>query len=852
MAERIKNLVIVESPAKAKTIEKYLGKDFVVKSSMGHIRDLKKGDDAIRIDQGFQPVYEVQAEKKKLVNELRQLAKKADLIWLATDEDREGEAISWHLYDELGLSDAQTNRIVFNEITKPAITHAVENPRKIDRHLVDAQQARRVLDRLVGYELSPILWRKVKPSLSAGRVQSVTVRLIVEREREIKDFNSTSEFKVVAVFTTAGGKAFKAELDKRFANETQARDFLESCKRTAFKVLDIEVKPTFRNPAAPFTTSTLQQEASRKLGFSVSQTMQVAQKLYENGHITYMRTDSVNLSKLAIGAAAKEIGVLFGEKYSNPRNFTTKNESAQEAHEAIRPTYFNEQDAGSTLQERKLYSLIWKRAIASQMARAELEKTIIRINTSNDSMRFIAEGEVVKFDGFLRVYEEGQDDPGDDQEAALLPKVSPQEDLQCQGITATERYSRPAPRYTEASLVKKLEELGIGRPSTYAPTISTVQKREYVVKDNRDGVQRQYITLELKEGEIGRAVKTETTGQEKNKLFPTDIGILVTDFLAANFPEIMDYGFTASVEKEFDEIAEGKMSWVDMIGTFYEPFHTHVNKTLNEAVRVTGERIIGKDPKSGQTVLVRMGRFGPLVQIGTKEESETPRYASLRKEQSLESINLEDALDLFKLPREVLQLEGEPVIAAIGRYGPYLKHRDQFYNIPKGTDPLSMTEVEALALIEAARSAPKLPIALGDYNGQAIQVNKGRFGPYIKFGDIFVNIPKGEDMFTLSLDRAIELIAAKQKTEAAKIIKEFPENTELRILNGRYGPYIAYKKGNYVIPKDTDPSAITLQQAIAIIAEKDKAGGTKTTGKTRTTGAKKAANTKPAARTKKK
>lgn len=849
MAEQIKNLVIVESPAKAKTIEKYLGKDFVVKSSMGHIRDLKKGDDAILVDKGFMPVYEVTPDKKTLVSELRKLAGKADWVWLATDEDREGEAISWHLYDVLGLTDDRTHRIVFNEITKPAIEHAVQHPRKIDRGLVDAQQARRVLDRLVGYELSPILWRKVRPSLSAGRVQSVAVRLIVEREREINEFQSRSEFRVSVEFTTPAGKKFKAELDKRFATEAEAVAFLEACKQSGFKVMDVEVKPAFRNPAPPFTTSTLQQEASRKLGFSVSQTMQIAQRLYENGLITYMRTDSVNLSKLAIGAAKGEIESQYGAQYSNPRNFTTKNESAQEAHEAIRPTYFNQHEAGKDAAERKLYTLIWRRAIASQMSRAELERTIIRINSPMQEMRFIAEGEVIRFDGFLKVYEESNDEPGEEGEGGLLPKVNPGDALGVESIAATERFSRPAPRYTEASLVKKLEELGIGRPSTYAPTISTIQKREYVVKDNREGSERKYVALRLTGDSISREVKKEMTGQEKNKLFPTDIGSLVTDFLATNFPEIMDYGFTASVEKEFDEIARGKTSWVDMIGGFYGPFHEHVDKTLNEAVRVTGERIIGKDPKTGLTVLVRMGRFGPLVQIGAREETAEPRYASLRKEQSLETISLEEALDLFKLPREVMSMDGEPVIAALGRYGPYLKHGTQYYNLPRGTDPITITAEEALALIEESKKTPKLPLELGMYEGKAVQVNKGRFGPYVRWGDLFANVPKGEDMFALTLERASELIAAKQKTEAAKIIQSFASHPDIQVLNGRYGAYISYKKNNYLIPKSADPATIAIEQILQIIEEKDKEGGTKSKAKApaKKAPAKKAAAKKPAA-----
>jgi len=818
MADRIKNLVIVESPAKAKTIEKYLGKDFTVRSSMGHIRDLKKGDGAINIEDGYAPLYEITPDKKTLVTELKKLAGKADTIWLATDEDREGEAISWHLFEVLGLKDSSTRRIVFNEITKPAIEHAVQNPRTIDRHLVDAQQARRVLDRLVGYELSPVLWKKVKPSLSAGRVQSVAVRLIVDREREINDFTSRSDFRISAEFTTSAGKKLKASLETRFNTEEEAEAFLKSCIPAKFQVDAVEVKPAFRSPAPPFTTSTLQQEASRKLGFSVAQTMQVAQRLYENGHITYMRTDSVNLSKLAIGAAAKEITRLYGEPFSQPRNFTTKNESAQEAHEAIRPTYFNEQSAGADLNERKLYDLIWKRTIASQMSRAELEKTIITITGSGLSARFIAEGEVIRFEGFLKVYVEGQDDSEDDEQEALLPKVSPNEALEAGTITAVQKYNRPAPRYTEASLVKKMEELGIGRPSTYAPTISTIQKREYVEKASREGTERPYIILTLKNGNIDKSGKTELAGQEKNKLFPTDIGILVTDFLAAHFPEIMDFGFTASVEKDFDEIADGKTRWADMIDDFYKPFRVNVQKTLNEADRVTGERILGTDPKTGHTILVRMGRFGPLVQIGNKSETETPQFASLRKDQSLEHITLEAALDLFKLPREITTLEGEAVVAALGKYGPYLRHAGQFYTVPKGSDLLAMTPEEALAIIQAARNAPKLPIELGELDGEKVQINKGRFGPYVKLGSTFVTIPKGEDMFSITLERAKELIADKAKADANKIIKTFSEDKSVQVLKGRYGPYLAKGKENYMIPKTQDPESLSWEQAQALMA----------------------------------
>jgi DNA topoisomerase-1 len=603
----IKNLVIVESPAKAKTIEKYLGPGFLVKSSMGHIRDLGKGDGAIDIEKGFVPKYEISPEKRKLVDELKKLASQAEIVWLATDEDREGEAISWHLFDELGLKESATKRIVFNEITKPAILRAIDNPRTIDKFLVDAQQARRVLDRLVGYELSPVLWKKVKPQLSAGRVQSVAVRLVVEREREIQDFTSKSDFRIHANFITLESKVLKAEAKSRPTNSADANTFLSNLIQAKFEVKDIEVKPAYRNPAPPFTTSTLQQEASRKLGYDVSKTMLLAQRLYENGHITYMRTDSVNLSQLAIGAAKNQIVNNFGAEYSTSRNFNTKNENAQEAHEAIRPTYFENLEAGDDSAQRKLYELIWKRTMASQMSKAELEKTTVTIANSNNAELFLAEGEVIKFDGFLKLYIESNDDEEEDENSGLLPRVNKGEMLKADAITATEKFSRPAPRYTEASLVKKLEELGIGRPSTYAPTISTVQKRGYVVNESRDGGTRKFEILTLKGDTISSQAKEEKFGFEKNKLFPTDIGMLVTDFLQENFKEIMDYGFTASVEKEFDEIAKGLKSWTRMLEGFYSPFHSLVERTTENATRVTGERILGTDPKTGKQVSVRMG-----------------------------------------------------------------------------------------------------------------------------------------------------------------------------------------------------------------------------------------------------
>lgn len=813
----IKNLVIVESPAKAKTIEKYLGSGFTVTSSMGHIRDLGKGENAIDIESGFKPQYEVSTDKKDIVKNLKKLAAEADVVWLATDEDREGEAISWHLFEVLGLKEENTRRIVFNEITKPAILRAIEKPRSIDKYLVDAQQARRVLDRLVGYELSPVLWKKVKPQLSAGRVQSVAVRLVVEREREINDFTAKFEFRVSGIFTNSDNKELKAEYPVRFKTDKEAREFLESLISGVFEVADIEVKPAFRNPSPPFTTSTLQQEASRKLGFDVSRTMQIAQRLYENGHITYMRTDSVNMSQLAIGAAKDEIIRVFGEKYSSPRNFQTKNESAQEAHEAIRPTYFNNQVAGDDAAQKKLYDLIWKRAMASQMAKAELERTIVKIKSKSCSDMFAAEGEVIRFDGFLKLYIEGNDDESDEETAGLLPAVKVGDILNVQKIDAVQKYSRPAPRYTEASLVKKLEELGIGRPSTYAPTISTVQKRGYVVNESRDGNVREIIHLSLQNSAVAQKIEKEKFGYEKNKLFPTDIGMLVTDFLLQNFDEIMDYGFTASVEKEFDEIARGMKSWQKMLEGFYGPFHKSVEKTTETAARVTGERVLGVDPKTGKQVTVRIGRFGPLVQIGNKDDGDTPVFASLQKNQSIETISLEDALKLFALPKEICTWEGKPVIAGVGRFGPYLKLEDKFYSVPKGTDMAVISEAEALEFLKAALAAPQFPIELGEYEGTMLTVNKGRFGPYIKFNSAFVSVPRGTDPTTLTLQQAIELIKAKEQTEKNNILREFAENKDIRILNGRYGPYISHGKANIALPKSANIETISFDEVMKIV-----------------------------------
>ncbi|MBC7382745.1 MAG: type I DNA topoisomerase [Bacteroidia bacterium] len=754
-----KNLVIVESPAKAKTIEKFLGNDYTVKSCFGHIRDLAKGDEAIDVKNNFLPHYEVSEDKKAIVAELKKLSKEAEVVWLASDEDREGEAISWHLSEVLNLTESKTRRIVFHEITKPAILKAIENPRGIDKNLVDAQQARRVLDRLVGFELSPVLWKKVKANLSAGRVQSVAVRLIVDREREINVFNYSSAFRVIARFNVSG-KQMEAELAKRFETEAEALAFLEKCKGATFTIKNLEVKPSEKSPAPPFTTSTLQQEASRKMGYGVSITMSIAQKLYENGFITYMRTDSVNLSELAIGSAQKYITDNFGSKYSRPMRYTTKNDSAQEAHEAIRPTYFENVEVEGTPQEKKLYDLIYKRAIASQMAKAQIEKTIATVSISGLPDQLIATGEVLKFDGFLKVYLESTDDDSEDENSKMLPPLNVGENLQLIHINATERYSRPAPRYTEASLVKKLEELGIGRPSTYAPTISTIQKRGYVVKEDREGKDRKFVTLTLEKNEIGREVKTEKFASEKSKLFPSDIGMIVTDFLTKHFDKIMDFGFTASVEEEFDKIARGQLGWNKMIEKFYGPFHANVINTSETAERQNAERSLGADPESGKTVYVKVGRYGPFAQIGenSDDEKEKPRYASLRAGQLTETITLEEAIDLFRLPRVVGNFETKDIKAAIGRFGPYLVHDSKF-----------------------------------------------------------ISIPKTDDVFAITIERAIELIEGKRISDANKLIKTFAEDEELKILNGRWGPYIALGKENYRLSKTQKVDELTYEKVLEII-----------------------------------
>lgn len=761
-----KNLVIVESPAKAKTIEKYLGKDFIVRSSVGHIRDLAKKGLGVDTEGDFEPNYEISPDKKTIVKELKDLAKKAEVVWLATDEDREGEAISWHLREALKLDESKTRRVVYNEITKEAILKAIDNPRALDINLVNAQQARRILDRLVGFELSPVLWRKVKPSLSAGRVQSVAVRLIVEREREIEAHKSTSSFKVVAHFDVSGRAVLKAELVKNLATEKEANQYLEECAKSAFTVEKLEKKPGKKSPVAPFTTSTLQQEAGRKLGYSVGQTMSIAQRLYEQGLITYMRTDSTSMSKFAMDGIANEIKSAFGPEYHKARVYKTKDKGAQEAHEAIRPTSFDKHSIKGENQEERLYELIWKRAVSSQMSDAQLERTTVTINVSEASKNLIAKGEVLKFDGFLKLYIESSDEENEEEEG-MLPELDEGQSLILTNMNARERFSYPPARYTESSLVKKMEEKGIGRPSTYAPTISTIQKRTYISKEERDGYERAFKVLTLEGGLINSFDKTEITGAERNKLFPTDIGILVNDFLVENFGEIVDYNFTADVEKQFDEIAQGLKEWKKMLADFYGPFHLTVEHTIENSSKVTGERLLGVDPKSGKNIYVRMGRFGAMAQIGetpTSDEDEKPKYAGLRKGQSIGSITFEEAVELFKLPRTLGELDEKPVKVAIGR-----------------------------------------------------------FGPYVQNGSLFVSIPKEEDPMSLELDRALELIAAKKKADAEKFINSFEhEAGEIQILNGRWGPFIKQGKKNYKIPKDEEAKEITLERALKLMVDAPK------------------------------
>nr|WP_321406111.1 type I DNA topoisomerase [uncultured Carboxylicivirga sp.] len=791
------NLVIVESPAKAKTIEKFLGSEFVVKSSYGHIRDLAKSDFGVDLKNNYQPDYIISSDKKDVVKELKDLASKSKTVWLASDEDREGEAIAWHLFEVLGLNEENTKRIVFHEITKEAIQHAVKNPRGIDYNLVNAQQARRVLDRLVGFELSPVLWRKVKPSLSAGRVQSVAVRLLVDREREIFSFNPVSSYRVTALFEVKDNKGkvtqLKAELNKRFDTLEETKEFLQKCADAQFKVSKVEKKPLKKSPAAPFTTSTLQQEAARKLGYSVSQTMSIAQKLYESGKITYMRTDSVNLSELALNMASSMIGETMGTKYVQIRNYKTKAKGAQEAHEAIRPTYLDKETVSGSNQEKKLYELIWKRTIASQMADAQLEKTIISIDAGTTGEKFLATGEVIKFDGFLKVYIESTDAEGDqeDDKDVLLPPMNEGDVLGMFNVEARQRWSQKPPRYTEASLVRKLEELGIGRPSTYAPTISTIQNRGYVEKEDREGKERIFKYLKVVPGsEVEVSDKSEITGAERSKLFPTDIGMVVNDFLVKYFEDIVSFDFTAQVEKEFDEIALGNLSWNKSIDEFYKPFHQKVEETIETSEKSTGERILGIDPVSGKPVSVRIGRFGPMAQVGesTDDEEEKPKFASLRKGQHIETITLEEALDLFKLPRTIGEFENKVVVIGIGRFGPYIRHDGKFVSLKKGED----------------------------------------------------------DPMDIDLETAILRIQNKREEDAKKMIKEYEEDAELQVLNGRWGPYIKYQKKNYKIPKDKVAEELSFEDCKKLIEEQDKGGSKNGSAKksTKKTTAKKTTATK--------
>jgi DNA topoisomerase-1 len=825
-----KNLVIVESPAKAKTIEKFLGKDFKVESSFGHIADLPSKELGVDVEGDFNPKYEVSQDKKAVVKKLKDLAKNAEMVWLASDEDREGEAIAWHLAETLKLDKEKTKRIVFHEITKAAILKAIENPRSIDYHLVDAQQARRVLDRIVGYELSPVLWRKVKGGLSAGRVQSVSVRLIVEKERDIQNFKPVASYRIDAEFSNEAEQTFKAKLPKNFTSKEEAYKFLESNAAADFKVSDLEKKPAKKSPAAPFTTSTLQQEAARKLYFSVGKTMNMAQRLYEAGLITYMRTDSVNLSDEARKGAQAEIESAFGSKYSKPRNYKGKSKGAQEAHEAIRPTDFSCHSVDIERDQARLYDLIWKRAISSQMSEAQLERTNVKIGASTHNQTFTANGEVIKFDGFLKVYLEGTDDENEEQEG-MLPALRVNEALLNNYITATERYTRPPARFTEASLVKKLEELGIGRPSTYAPTISTIQNRNYVEKGTVDGEARNYTQLTLESGTVQDKKLSEKVGSDKGKLVPTDIGMIVTDFLVNHFESILDYNFTAKVENQFDDIAEGKEDWKEMMKSFYKDFHPKVEDVQENAERESGERILGKDPKSGKQVSVRLGKFGPMVQIGTVDDEEKPTFASLSPDQQLNSITFEEAMDLFQLPKDLGEYEGEEVQVNNGRFGPYVKFGKAFVSLPKGVDPLSVELEDAIVLIKEKQKADA-PIYM--FQDLPVQKGKGRFGPFIKWNNMFINVNKKYDWDNLSDTDIVTLIEEKIQKEIDKVIHHW-EAEGIKVEKARWGRHNIVKgKTKIELPKTVDVSGFTLEEVQGIIeknAPKKKATKKKATKK---------------------
>ncbi|MCL6273795.1 type I DNA topoisomerase [Muricauda sp. 2012CJ35-5] len=813
-----KNLVIVESPAKAKTIERFLGKDYQVESSFGHIADLPSKELGVDVDNGFKPKYTVDKEKKALVKKLKDLAQKAETIWLASDEDREGEAISWHLAEALKLDKARTKRIVFNSITKSAIQKAIENPREINYNLVNAQQARRVLDRLVGYELSPVLWKKIKPGLSAGRVQSVAVRLIVEREREIEGFTPEASYRIRAEFKTSNGNVFGAKLNKTFPTKEAAEAFLQQNIGADFSVASLDKKPAKKSPAPPFTTSTLQQEASRKLYFSVSRTMQVAQRLYEAGLITYMRTDSVNLSNEALNAAKEAIVQNYGEAYSEVRNYTGKSKGAQEAHEAIRPTDMNRQSPSLERDQAKLYELIWKRTLASQMSDAQLERTNVKIKTNTHSEEFSANGEVVKFDGFLKVYLEGidEEDKVEEQEG-MLPAMNVGESLENNFITATQRFTRPPYRYTEASLVKKLEELGIGRPSTYAPTISTIQNRGYVKKGTVEGTERKYTQMVLEAGDLSEKTLSEMIGSDKGKLVPTDIGMIVNDFLVSNFTTILDYNFTAKVEENFDEIADGEEDWQQMMQEFYKDFHPQVLHVEENAERASGERVLGTDPKSGRQVAARLGRFGPMVQIGTVDEEEKPLFASLLPEQSISTITFDEAMELFQLPRKLGSYEGEEVEANVGRFGPYVRFGKKFISLDKGESAFDVDMDRAIELIIAKQKADA-PIAA--YEGKDVTKGVGRFGPFIKWDGMFINVNKKYDFDNLSQSDIGELIEAKKIKEAEKLVQEWPEE-KIRIEKARWGRHNIIKgRVKVELSKDVDATKISLEEAQALIEKK--------------------------------
>ena len=810
-----KNLVIVESPAKAKTIEKFLGKDFQVESSFGHIADLPSKELGVKVDGDYSAEYIVPSDKKALVKKLKSLAKKADTVWLASDEDREGEAIAWHLAEQLKLDEAKTKRIVFHEITKSAILNAVENPRSINYNLVNAQQARRVLDRLVGYELSPVLWRKVKGGLSAGRVQSVSVRLIVERERDIEKFDPVASYRIDAEFKNTNGKTFKAKLPKNFTSKAEAETFLQSCIGGEFKVADLQTKPAKKTPAAPFTTSTLQQEASRKLFFPVAKTMMMAQRLYEAGLITYMRTDSVNLSNDAKTAAQEEITSSYGTEYSNPRNFKSKSKGAQEAHEAIRPTNMGSHTVSLGYDEDRLYSLIWKRTLASQMSDAQLERTNVKISNNKNQETLTANGEVITFDGFLKVYLEGTDD--EEEQAGMLPKLSVNEVLAKNYITATERYTRPPGRFTEASLVKRLEELGIGRPSTYAPTISTIQRREYVVKGTVEGKERKYTELRLESDIVNENELSEKVGSDKGKLVPTDIGKIVNDFLVEHFASILDYGFTAKVEEDFDAIAEGKENWTAMIKEFYQDFHPKVEDVKANAERAKGERLLGVDPQSGKNMYARLGRFGAMVQIGEVTDEEKPKFASLQGEQTLGNITFEEAIDLFKLPKTLGDYQGEEVIVANGRFGPYVRFGKKFISLDKGENPMSVDMDRAVELIIAKEKADA-PIA--EYENLPVQKGVGRFGPFIKWNSMFINVNKKYDFDNLTQSDIEALIETKKQKEIDKLIHHWEEEG-IRVEKARWGRFNIIKgKLKIEMPKTTEAEALTLEEVQEIIAKK--------------------------------